>query len=466
MRFIFAIACVSLLFPASAAHAQSRSSAAKSPQAPAGRAQAAPGGSARGQGAPIRPVGRTQESVNPPADDATGKASLNGGAAVEEKDDILNQQAPPMSPELVKELDQLLEYWSKESEDIKRLEGKHYRIVYDMVFEVEKHSEGEFAYEKADKGRIDITPMDVTEKWTAQRKKDVEATKEAGRKSQIRIKVKTGEPFDLSPEQPETWSCDGQRVYSLDRDKKEAQVAQLPADMQGKNIMDSPLPFLFGMPPEKAKKRFTLFFSGGKFDPKSGRAFLTIYPRLPQDAATWRQADVILDLKEFLPTAVQLLDPAGTKVTVYKFRDYKKNGNDWLGFLKGQNPKTRFTPDLRDYQVHLVDDGSSAVATPGALKPPMQDSLKKSAELKVDENRLVNVVGNLHSNAVIQLERQGLKRIKDDENTTIILEPGPAATRKEDVYTVKSQDPLPGTRIKPGMKVTLVIWTEPKTAKK
>lgn len=444
VRFSIAIACVSVIVSASPANAQSRTTGTRS-QATPERAPSKVSGKASLPKSPMRPVSRTQDAAAPPADPAAGLAA-NAEAAeatVEVDDEILNQQAPEMAPELVQELDRILQFWSDASDKIDRLEGKHFRIVYDTAFEVEKQSEGAFAYEKADKGRIDIKPVEITPEVIAAREKEATAAKTEKRRSQVRV-GKTGKPFMLVQEQPERWSCDGQRVYSVDMEKKEAIVAQLPADMQGKNIMDSPLPFLFGMPPEKAKRRFTIFFTGGKFDPKSGKAYLTVYPRLPQDAQTWRQADVILDLKEFLPLAVQLLDPAGTKITVYKFRDFKKNQKTFAEFL-GANPKTHFTPDLRDCQVQVIGDE----------KPP---------EIP---NGLVNVAGMNHQNAVIQLERQGLKRVKDDADANqIVLEAGPAASNPNDVYTVKAQDPAPGTPLKPGMKVKLTIWTDPKVAKK
>jgi len=450
VRLFIAIACVSVLFPVTTASAQSRTSGTRSAATPE-RPPAGVSGKSKLQAAPVRQVGRAQEPA-PLKPNGGLAASAIAPANLQVKDDILNQTAPEMSPELLKELDRVLQYWSDASDKIERLEGKHFRIVYDTAFEVEKQSEGEFAYEKADKGRIDITPVAVTPELSAAREKEAEAAKGEGRRSQVRLK-KDGKPFTLVQEQPERWSCDGQRVYSVDLEKKEAVVAQLPADMQGKNIMDSPLPFLFGMPPDKAKRRFTMFFSGGKFDPKSGKVYLTAYPRLPQDAQTWRQADVILDLKEFLPVAVQLLDPAGTKITVYKFREVKKNQKSLAGFL-GVNPAQQFAPDLRGLQVQVIGDE----------KPPeIADTRKPTNE----PNALANVDGLDHQNAVLQLGRQGLKRVKGNEAANqIILEAGPAATRPEDVFKVKTQDPPAGTPITPGMKVKLTIWTDPKTAMK
>ena len=459
VRIVIAIIAVTVVFPSTVATAQTKSSAARPPQISRGQAS----GTARqaGQSTTARPVSRTQIAAegggDPAAPAADGAKTVDAGAAViQMKNDVLNQQAPEMSPTLVKELDRILEFWSASSEDITRLQGKHFRIVYDTAFEVEKQSEGEFAYEKADKGRLDITPVEVTPQLVAAREQEIVRAKAEGRKPSVRV-GKNGKAYTLVMEQPERWSCDGQRVYSMDMEKKEAIVAQLPADMQGKNIMDSPLPFLFGMPPEKAKHRFTIFFTNSQFDPKSGKAKLTIYPRLPQDATNWRQADVILDLKEFLPTAVQLLDPAGTKITVYRFQDFKKNGEGWIGNWINADAKTRFTPDLRDFQVQVVGEERPGEIAENAAKPPISDG----------PPALVNVSGLNHNDAVKQLERQGLKRVKGDAAANqIVLEAGPAAKNPDDVFTVKSQDPAPGTPVKPGMKVRLTIYTDPNAAKK
>lgn len=454
VRIVIAIIAVTVVFPSTVATAQTKSSGARPPQVSRGQAPAK--AQSKTPSTIARPVSRTQDAAEAkPA--IGGTQTVDAGAAVIQlKNDLLNQQAPEMSPELVKELDRILEFWSASSEDITRLQGKHFRIVYDTAFEVEKQSEGEFAYEKADKGRLDIKPVEVTPELVAARDQEVAKAKAEGRKPSVRV-GKNGKQFNLVLEQPERWSCDGQRVYSMDMEKKEAIVAQLPADMQGKNIMDSPLPFLFGMPPEKAKHRFTIFFTNGQFDPKSGRAKLTIYPRLPQDATNWRQADVILDLKEFLPTAVQLLDPAGTKITVYRFQDFKKNGEGWIGSWINADEKTRFTPDLRDFQVQVVGEERPGEIAENAAKPPIGDG----------EAALVNVSGLNHNDAVKQLERQGLKRVKGDAAVNqIVLEAGPPAKNPDDVFTVKSQEPAPGTPLKPGMKVKLTIYTDPNAARK
>ena len=250
----------------------------------------------------------------------------------------------------------------------------------------------------------------------------------------------------------------------MDIAKKEARVAQLPADMQGKNIMDSPLPFLFGMPPEKAKRRFQMSLLR-PLDLKSGKASLHILPRLPQDAGSWASADVILDLKTFLPIAVQLVDPAGTKITVYSFTNFIVNEPQWKdAWFDTEDPKTRFTPDLREFNVQVSDSEQPVqMADNDPTNPRLQPAPKRAAAPKEGnpDPALVNVRGMFHKDALIQLERQGLKRVKDDEiANNIILEAGPPAVKEADVFTVKSQDPPAGTPLKKGMKVRLTIWNK------
>ncbi len=364
------------------------------------------------------------------------------------------QNAQPMSPEL----EQLLRDWAAASDKIDRLEGEHLRRVYDMVYEVEKLSQGRFYYQRPDNGRINITPVEITKEMLTQRAKDEVPNK----------KRKDGKPFDLKSDEDECWCCDGQRVYELDVAIKEARVAQIPADMQGKNIMDSPLPFLFGMPPEKAKRRFEISLMR-PIDARSGRAYLHILPRDPQDAGNWASADVILDLKTFLPNAVQLVDPAGTKITVYSFASLKVNEGIWFDKLfDKQDPKTRFTPDLRGFNVNSSDGGKAdQVAGPNLENPATQPDRPPAAPPKQAPTGLVNVQGLIHSEAVIQLERQGLKRVKGDpQANTIILEAGPAAEKDADVFTVKSQDPPAGTPLTKDMKVRITIWTKPEGAAK
>ena len=148
VRVIIAFTCVSLLCPMPNALAQSRSSGTKAP--PGARSQS---------GVPARAVTRTQEPDPVPAQ----------GARIELKNHPLNQVTKPLDPVL----EDLLAQWSKASQEIKRLEGEHTRIVYDSLFETERKSRGKFYYEKLDNGRIEIVPVETTPELKRERAREV-----------------------------------------------------------------------------------------------------------------------------------------------------------------------------------------------------------------------------------------------------------------------------------------------------
>lgn len=442
LRFILAASICALILNSPVALAQSQRPAGPSADS-AGRTQ-------------LPSSGATRQNAEAP-----GRAAVQPAAQI-----ILDNKGLPQDNQVLPpEMERLLQAWADESAKIKRLEGEHLRRVYDSTFEVEKLSEGKFYFEAPDKGRIDLVPTAIDPKMLAQRAN--------GTIKCLKKKNKDGTPsaipYELKGDQAENWVCNGIQVYDINIDQKEADVMQLPPDLQGAQIMDGPLPFLFGMPPDRAKRRFLLSFTQ-TFDPKSGKAHLTAEPRLPQDAQNWKRADVILDLRTFLPDHVRLTDPTGNEVTVYSFTNMEINKVDWLR-LPGIPKKDLFTPDLRGYQVNVIqteaqgggiakredntvlDQPRQAQAQPPQAQPPQAQPAVAGA--------VPNVTGMDYRDAVISLERMGLQRNVPEAERTILLAPGPVAQRTADIYKVHSQNPEPGTPLKPGMKVSLTIWNKP-----
>ncbi len=389
---------------------------------------------------------------------ASGQGSSDGVGRAQVQ--LNNGHLAQTSEALPKELEDLLVAWARDSASVLRLEGEHLRRVYDTVFEVEKISEGKFFFEFPDKGRIDVTPTEVTDAMRQLRAKDLK---------KVQLK-KNGQPFDLESDKEEKWICDGRQVLSIDETVKVAQVLQLPPDLQGTNIMDSPLPFLFGMPPDKAKRRFALSFSR-PFVPSSGFAQITALPRTPQDAQSWSKAEVILDLKTFLPTAVKLTDPPGTKITVFSFKNMKKNERDWFFPIPGIAKGRLFEPDLRGYQIVRVGDGEGRKV---AAKPP-KDGMPQTDQpiMTVDRSvgpksvpgdTLPDFTGVPWPEAVKMLEAMGLKQKAVKGRISLVK--GSPAGRPDDVNRVQRQMPAPGTRVGPDTNVQLWIWLEPATAQK
>ena len=241
------------------------------------------------------------------------------------------------------ELDRILDEWARATSKIEKLQGEHYRWVYDTVFEVEKRAIGKFYYEGPDKGRIDIEgrkigPKDVSKRTGKDRK-----------------------PFELQPDKPQRWICNGTEIQVIHDDEKTVEIVPIPKDAQGPNIMDSSLPFLFGLPPEKAKRRYVMRLD--HYDPNSSVVTIEVLPRLQQDAANWRRAMVKLDRTRYLPQAVKLEDPAGSMETVYFFDKMEVNKKQTL--FEDLTGKDVFNPKLRGYSRMVAPSAELADQPPG-----------------------------------------------------------------------------------------------------
>jgi TIGR03009 family protein len=207
------------------------------------------------------------------------------------------------------DLEPVLQEWEQKTAIITRLRGSLQRYEYDSVFAIEKRALGEFWYEAPDKGRIDFKPAPLTDPKTGQplisSKKDAQ-----------------GNPYKLEAEEEMTWVCDGKSIIQVEHEPKTYGVAEIPPQHQGENIMESPLPFLFGMKADKIKQRYKL--SLGSQNGKSGsdgrmKYHVVALPVLQSDARNWQRAEVILDAEFCLPGAIRLIDPGGSKETVYVF---------------------------------------------------------------------------------------------------------------------------------------------------
>ena len=244
----------------------------------------------------------------------------------------------PISPELLKILDD----WERHSSQIKSLHGKHTRFVYNKVFEIEKRSNGVWYLETPDKGRIDLVGKPP-------------------KKNEVSIKIGqySGKPYRIESDRQEMWICDGEEIVIANGDEKTYEIAPVPEHLRGTNIVNGPLPFLFGMKAADAQKRFELeLLNNGKTSAK-----IRIVPRLDSDKVNYEMAEIILDKTSYLPIAVKLL--AGSLETVYSFEILEVNNRSlkakfWDIF--GDNDP--FHPDLKKKGYKLVLPAQAGIAAP------------------------------------------------------------------------------------------------------
>ena len=332
---------------------------------------------------------------------------------------VLAQEAVAVQPDpKAAALDKILVDWHKKSVGIKRLEGEHVRIIYDYVFGVAKRAEGKFYYEAPDKGRIDLVPG-----------------KQGQGKMFPKINPSTNKKVTLTaqPDQPERWICDGKQVLVIDEVQMSAQQFPLPAEARGNNIMDGPLPFLFGMPPEKAKQRYRMKL----LQANAKDVDIIVYPRWKQDLANYKWARIRIERATMLPMAVQMLDPAGSRETVYTFPRVAKNPKKgWLpNFIWKE--KDVFKPDLSKYSIQAAEVIPEKVAEQRPATAPAGRQLVPS------------VIGFEFKKAEVLLKQAGY---------TVKMLRGEPAKRSELTYRVQKQTPAPKTAVQNGSVVALTLY--------
>ena len=271
---------------------------------------------------------QNQRQPRPQPGRATAKGVQPAGAAQVDSD----EEPVEVNPE---ELERVLNEWEQKTGKIQKLKGVHQRYEYDHVFNREKRAVGSFWHESPDKGRIDFN---VDEK---------PPIPDGGVNPQK--KGPNGQPFQVVPEAPTMWVCNGAEILQIDIDNKTFDKIEIPVPDRGQNIMDGPLPFLFGMKAEKLKARYKMSLgSMHRQKDASGREIyhLVASPLYQADARNWKRAEVRLDAKYCLPTAIRLIDPGGTKETVYVFPLRNMSANSRLPQLKDP-----FNPPLGGFKL-------------------------------------------------------------------------------------------------------------------
>ena len=392
-----------------------------------------------------RPTSSPKKSILPVGDDEP--------AATEKP---LRPAPQPLRAKIVPpELRKLLEDWETSSAKIKKLEGEHRRWEYDYVFNVVKHNTGKFYYEAPDKGRIDLTP---------------DKTK-AGVK-ETRKHWATGQPVEFKGVggPAERWYCDSKMVTQVDVDQKQATRMLLPKQMQGVNIIDGPLPFLFGMPAQKAIQRYDLELKN--INKEKGTATIRAEPLWPTDAANYQLAEIILDTKTFLPQAVRLIDPAGTKETVFVFGEMEKNSRNVLPAWLSRSP---FKFEDRSYQIitkNMDDeradapDGSDGKVVPaGGVRPPSMPRSEGSDKTTTPSNGPKSKLSTLAPGTVpslVGMDHKKAKEILETLGYQVSLKKGSMANRDEQTFRVERQQPDARSKLAEGETVTLWLFTRPK----
>ncbi len=246
-------------------------------QPPGWQPQAVPEGNRLGQPPVYGPQPPAQ--AQPSAPQAAGPPIVGQGQV---------PQAPfRLTPQEEAQLDRILNLWEQRSSAVKNFSCSLKRWEYDPVFGPPDRARFE------DLGRIQYAAPDKG-------------------------------LFEIFGERAEKWVCDGKSVYEYNFLKKQVIEWQLPPELQGRAIANSPLPFLFGARAAALKQRYFLRIITPP-DVQGQQTWLEAYPRFQQDAANFRKAELILTNRDMMPMALKLYSPNGKNSTSYQFYEIVVN---------------------------------------------------------------------------------------------------------------------------------------------
>ena len=254
---------------------------------------------AQGSGAPTNPT--YNPALNPALNQrpiANQVPASGSGTEVVTKDPWA---ANPPKPQEIAHLDQVLNYWEGSTKNIDKYACKFLRWQY--------NSSANFVDELAKKVGRDIRTVHVS---TASGELKYMAPDKGMFKIDKLIKLSGQVDVKNQPEYKgfdgvfgEWWLCDGEKVYEYDRSLKKCTRFTMPPEMKGEGILESPMPFMFGVKAEKIKARYWVRSlppppdAQGK--PRDDIFVVEAYPKFQSDAANYDHVQIYLDKELFLP---------------------------------------------------------------------------------------------------------------------------------------------------------------------
>lgn len=263
------------------------------------------------------------------------------------------QPFPALSPAAQAQLQQLLNDWEQQSKGTKTLECTFTRWHYDMFAAPPgvhaTRADGVIKYAAPDKGlfRVDrlVFFMGMDDK---------------------------NQP--IYKEQPgqfgEYWVCNGEQLIEFDRSNKQCRIQDLPPNMRGQQIFNSPLPFVFNLDAQQIQQRYWVRQVEA---PAADIVVVEAWPKRQEDRAQYKLVQIALDAKTFLPRALLMYAPNFHKVNApkwdhYEFQDMKRNAigasvQKFMGNFIPEKPPASWKI-LRDNFVPLPDEVPQRAAAP------------------------------------------------------------------------------------------------------
>ncbi len=197
------------------------------------------------------------------------------------------RQGQPNDPAKMK---WLLKAWEKQSEKLKTLDVRIYRIDKDVKWKDEVHFEGRAVFKNPNLAYLDF--------------KKIKLAPDA--KGQL-VPQKDPRTGKLVAAPTETIVCNDQAVWQYLYEGRQIFLFPLDKGQRQRALDEGPLPFLFNMKAQEAEKRYEMVLQGE--DPKY--YLVKVFPRLTDDKESFRVAFLYLEKKFLLPARIALVSPDG-----------------------------------------------------------------------------------------------------------------------------------------------------------
>ncbi len=300
-----------------------------------------------------RAVRRTQPQAQPQSQTRPQGDREIRGPIREANSQPGNSQRPPAKPrapfELTQKeqqaLDKLLKAWEAKSSAIKTFKCEFEVWDYDPAFGpsttnslngLRARGKGEIKYQAPDNGVYHEAQM-----WEYEMPQDPDARPVAKMEEKELQKLYKPVKSPLAH-----WVCDGKSIFQYEPDKKVLREMKIAPELQGKEIVNGPLPFIFGAKADRLKQRYWLRLVTPS-DVVGKEVWLEALPKYQQDAADYTRVVISLTEGECQPTGIQIFQPAAAARGVLPHKSYVFNKvkiNDFVSKITGGDFAAPMTP--------------------------------------------------------------------------------------------------------------------------
>ena len=263
----------------------------------------------------------------------------------------------PLSEKHEEYIQRVLLYWQNHTEKIDHYRSDFERWQFDTVYgprnTFKTFSTGKVRFADPDKGLFKVEKVLTYQPATAQTKATYK---------------------EIPGAHGENWVCDGKSIFEYDYLNERLIQQVLPKELQGQNIINGPLPFLFGCNAQDITNRFWM----RAITPQNmkGEIWLEAYPKTIHDASNYQKVHIIIDNKDFLPKGMVIFDRSYEKGknhsrTVFNFKQREIN---FATTLEKLNPFYRnfYEPELPSGWKKVVNAAPSSPAARQANNPSQQ----------------------------------------------------------------------------------------------